>query len=305
MPSRKPWFDLHDDSLEAPDVSILGLPFEGGTSRHGGAAAAPARLRDISRTSDPITRRGGIIEGITLRDFGDVLSSPGGVELTPRGYLDLAAERVAGLPKGSFTIVLGGDNSVSIAALRGFVERHGQKVGVLWFDAHPDLFEVYNANLDSHACALRRAMTLTGFSPANVVLLATRSFSLEERRFIDEQGIEVVTSTEWLAARDEAILERIAKRFQGLNAVYLAVDIDGFDSSCAPGTGYPMPGGVGGETFFRLLERLFRNLPLRAMDITEISPALDRNDVTSFLGVQVVLETLGALALEPSPGPRR
>ncbi len=44
------------------------------------------------------------------------------------------------------------------------------------------------------------------------------------------------------------------------------------------------------------MERLFQKLPIRAMDLTEISPPLDGNDVTGFLGAQVVLEALGALA---------
>ena len=42
-------------------------------------------------------------------------------------------------------------------------------------------------------------------------------------------------------------------------------------------------------------EREFEDLPIRAMDITEVAPPLDTNQATSFLGVQVVLETLAAL----------
>ncbi len=63
----------------------------------------------------------------------------------------------------------------------------------------------------------------------------------------------------------------------------------------APGTGYPMPGGVGSEPFFAFMEEIFQRLPMRGMDITEVAPTLDSNDMTSFLAVQVVLEALGAV----------
>jgi arginase family enzyme len=57
-----------------------------------------------------------------------------------------------------------------------------------------------------------------------------------------------------------------------------------------------MPGGIPAEAFFQLEERLFARLPIRAMDITEVAPPLDVNDITSFLGAQIVLETARLLA---------
>lgn len=297
MRQRRPWFDLHDDSLTAPDVAVVGLPYDGSASLRAGAAQAPARLREISKTSDPITRRGRLVEGITLRDFGDVpVAGRAGRVLSQRDYLEAARERMETLPEGSFPIALGGDNSVSIPCLQAFARRHGAGAGVIWFDAHPDLFETYDGNPDSHACALRRAMTLAEIPPERVVLAGTRSWSLEEMAFIGDQRIEVIGAAECLREGNKEVAERIIARLQGASAVYLSIDIDGFDPSCAPGTGYPMPAGVRTDAFFALHALLFEGLPIRALDITEIAPPLDLNDITSFLGAQIVLETLGALA---------
>ena len=295
MRSRRLWFDLHDESAAAPTVAIIGLPYDGSASLHAGAAEAPARLRELSRTSDPITRRGKKIDGVTVRDFGDVSPEEPGRMRPQREFLDAAASRLLELPECSFPIALGGDNSVSIPSIQAFARRHGRDVGIVWFDAHPDLFEQYDGNPDSHACALRRALELAGIGPRQAVLLGTRSFSSEEAEFIAREGVEVVTAAEWAGGTAEAVAERIATRLGGVGAVYLAVDIDGFDASCAPGTGYPMPGGVGSGEFFALLEALFARLPVRGLDLTEIAPPLDPNDVTSFLGVQVVLETIGLI----------
>ncbi len=299
MRPRRAWFDLDDETAAEPAVAILGLPYDGSASRRAGAAAAPAKLREIALTSDPITRRGSPVTGLSVRDFGDVAPPAGEPQ---RDWLDAAEHRVAALPAGAFPLILGGDNSVSIAGLAGFARRPGSgRVGVIWFDAHPDLFETYDGNPDSHACALRRGMTLAGIDPADVVLVATRSWSSEELDHMGRHGIESVTAADCASEPIDRIASRIVSRLQGATAVYLAVDIDGFDASCAPGTGYPMPAGVMPATFFPLMERLFETLPIAALDITEVAPALDSNDVTAFLGAQVILEALGALSRRNLP----
>jgi len=296
MRDRRIWFDLHDDSCEQPDVSVIGLPFDGAVGFRAGAAGAPERMRQISQMSDPITRRGENLRGLLLRDFGDVEARDDkGEPLPVRTYLEAARRRMEGLPAGAFMLTLGGDHSVSISSLQAFAARHGKEAGILWFDAHADLFETYSGNPDSHACALYRALSLSGISPRRVVLLATRSFSEEEARFIKEEQVLCITAAEWLQSSSKEVAARAAERLQGAPAVYLSVDADGFDGSCAPGTGYPMPGGVGSESFFTFMEEAFQHLPVRGMDITEVAPTLDSNDVTSFLAVQVVLEALGAL----------
>jgi agmatinase len=296
VPRRGHWFGLNDETIANPGVAILGLPWVGAANRRSGAALAPGKLRELSTTSDPIGRRGRLVEELRVRDYGDVPAEDhGGGALAWKEYMARAAARIDALPREAFTLLLGGDNSVSIPGLTCFARRYGADAGVIWFDAHADLFEAYDGNLDSHACALRRGMALSGISPSRAVLLSTRSLAREELAFIEGNGIEMVTASEWLGSSADAIAARIAARLAGAPAVYLAVDIDGFDASCAPGTGYPMPGGIGAETFFLLLERLFEQLPMKGMDLTEIAPPLDVNDVTGFLGIQVVLETLGAL----------
>ncbi|MBN1210515.1 MAG: arginase family protein [Myxococcaceae bacterium] len=296
MKQRRLWFDLADDTLAEPRVAILGLPFDRAVSLREGAALAPERMRAISRTADPISRRGLRVTA-RVRDYGDVEArDPSGYPLSQQTWLEAARSRLSALPAGAFPLAIGGDNSVSIPAIESFARRHGGDVGILWFDAHPDLFESYDGNRDSHACALRRAMSLAGLGADQVVLLGTRSYAEEELRFIEEQRIELVTAADWLASTTDQLASRITQRLKGFSAIYWCVDIDGFDASCAPGTGYPMPGGVPVESFFQLQERLFAQLPIRGMDITEVAPPLDVNDMTSFLGAQIVLETARLLS---------
>ncbi len=295
MPRRRHWFGLSDDTHANPDVAVLALPWVGASNRRSGAALAPDKLRDLSTTSDPIGRRGRPVETLRLRDYSDVPTEEGGRALAWKEYADRAMAKLESLPPNAFTLLLGGDNAISIPGMTSFARRHGRDSSVIWFDAHADLFEAYDGNRDSHACALRRGMALSGISPSRAVLLSTRSLARQELAFIADNGIEMVTASEWLGSSTDAVAERIVRRLAGAPAVYLAADIDGFDASCAPGTGYPMPGGIDAESFFCLLERLFEELPMKGMDLTEIAPPLDTNDVTGFLGVQVILEALAAL----------
>ena len=293
MPQRKHWFDLHDPQASTPDVAFVGVPYDGSVSLRAGAAAAPDRMRAISRTSDPITRRGQDLAGLVVRDYGDVpITDEAGRALSQDALLERAKTRLLQLPPSSFPIVLGGDNSVSIAGLDAFVQRHGTNVGILWFDAHPDLFAAYDGNPLSHASALYAPIARHGLDPSKVVLAGTRSFAREEIEFIRERNVRLITAAEWHARPTAEVADAIRKRMQNCDAVYVAIDIDGFDAGAAPGTGYPMPGGVATERVFELLDRVYENCPVKAMDITEVAPPLDVGDQTTFLALQVVLESL-------------
>ena len=162
MRQRRRWFDLDDGTLSAPRIALLGMPYDGAVSLRAGAAAAPERIRAISRTSDPISRRG-LRVSVPLRDYGDAgARGTTGQPLSQLAWMAFARSRLRELPADAFQLVIGGDNSVSIPSIEAFAQRHGGDVGILWFDAHPDLFEAYDGNPDSHACALRRSMANGG-----------------------------------------------------------------------------------------------------------------------------------------------
>ena len=308
MIPRHPWGGLADPASRPPaDVLILGLPWEGGVCWRGGAAAAPARLRDISVTSPSISERGEIVTPADLLvvDLGDIAPDDPGdrSEAARERYLGRVESEVTGhlrraalAGRNTFLLSIGGDHSVGIGLLRGFSAGLPEGYGVVSLDAHPDLFDTYEGSSLSHACPLRRALDSTRLRPEHLVILGTRSYNEIELVFMREHGIRFVPARDVDAMGTRAAVDLARQRLAGLGNVYLTVDIDVADPACAPGTGAPVAGGLNSRQTIDLVRGLIEALPVRGMDIVEVAPALDPTDATLFLALQLVFETFAVLA---------
>lgn len=290
---RRAWGDLAVEGADpaAADLIVVGLPYDGGVTFRRGAAEAPARLRDISRTADAATEEGEIVRGLRVADIGDLVPSG-----PAHHYFETAAARLSELPAGAFVLGLGGDHSVSIPLHRGAAGRWKEPFGIVHVDAHPDLFEVYAGDRLSHACPLRRAAEMPLVGPSRIVSLGIRSVAEEEVEYARRSGLRLITAKEIHRRGLDDVVSEVARRLEGLPRVFLDVDIDGLDSSVAPGTGYPTPGGFTAREFFTLLDGLFAALPIRSMGLVEVAPPLDPNDVTSMMATMAVFEVMGHLA---------
>jgi|SRR6267143_1270797 len=308
MISRYLWGGLAEPGLELPhDVVILGIPYDGGACWRGGAAEAPRRLRDISATSSAISEEGCIVEPalLRLRDAGDVMPDGRGgaqayfarVEHATVQILKTAA--LAG--RDTFLLSIGGDHSVSIPLVRGFAGRFPEGFGLISLDAHPDLFDIYDGSPLSNACPMRRALDSSRLKPEHLLILGTRSYNKVELDFMREKGIRFVPAREIETTGVDGIVGLARDRMEGIGNIYLSIDIDVADPSCAPGTGAPVAGGLSGRQLLDLVRGLLRGLPVRAMDLVEIAPPLDPTDVTLFLALQIVFETFAVLAEKRRP----
>jgi agmatinase len=323
MIPRHPWGGLADPDATAPArVAVLGLPYDGAACWRPGAALAPRRLREISNTSPAVSEEGFVIDAATLpvRDLGDVApESVPGASVTQSGQEAYFA-KVQGIVRDAFTsaerrgrepflLSLGGDHSVTIPLVRGFAEALGEPFGVVLLDAHPDLFDVYDDSPLSNACPMRRALDTGLLSARHLVILGTRSYNPIELDFMRENGIRFVPAREIDRRGVDAVVATAGERLDGVRHVYLTLDIDVADPSCAPGTGAPVAGGLSSRQVLDLTRGLVEALPVRAMDMVEIAPPLDPTDATLFLGLQVVFETFAVLARKAAAGdgsaPRR
>ncbi len=103
--------------------------------------------------------------------------------------------------RGGFTVTVGGDCGVELEPIAAAVRRHGDRLAVVWFDAHGDLNTPESSPSGAfHGMVLR---TLLGEGPADlvpdrplrpgqVVLAGARAFDDAERAYIAETGIRTV-----------------------------------------------------------------------------------------------------------------
>jgi len=85
------------------------------------------------------------------------------------------------------------------------------------------------------------------------------------------------------------VMERVA---DGVDAVYVTIDIDVVNGSEARGTGAPVFAGIEARTFLEIMEALSTFDIIRAIDLCEVAPALDPAGTTADLAVAGLLALL-------------
>jgi agmatinase len=274
---------LTDDG--AADVGVLGVPFEGAVSYRRGTSFAPAKLREMTPHMAACAEEGQPLR-LRVRDYGDV---PPDLEWSR--YFQAVESRAVDVLQHPMALFLGGDHSVTIPLMKAFDRAVDGPFGVLHFDAHPDLCDVFEGHTWSHACTERRALELHGLSPEHLVFVGLRSFCSEEWDFLQAHPeIQAHTARECHKRGIEAIAQNVVEQLEGLPAIYFTLDIDGLDPAYAPGTGTPEGGGLATWELLELVRTVVRRLPVRALDVVEVSPPVDHADITSAAALKCIYE---------------
>jgi agmatinase len=281
---RNLWSGLASDD-PAAQVGVLGVPFDGAASFRRGTAFAPARLRELTPHLANCAEEGQPLR-LRVQDYGDV--SP---DLEWVRFFQTVEERAEEALQHPLALFLGGDHSVTIPLMQAFQRAVDGPFGVLHFDAHPDLCDLFEGHRWSHACTERRALELAGLEPQHLVFVGLRSFVAEEWEFVQEHPeIRYYTARQCYRRGIETICEEVVATLRDLPAIYFTLDIDGLDPAFAPGTGTPEGGGLATRDLLELVRIVFQRLPVRAMDVVEVAPPLDHADITSFAALKVIYE---------------
>jgi len=202
-------------------------------------------------------------------------------------------------------VFLGGDHSISYSTTRAFFDccqNSGREPSLIVFDAHADCMEPMRVeSRDSshttheyckeptHEEWLRKLIE-DGFPTENILLVGVRNIWKDELRFLKEKEIRVITMNQLLENLQDTC--EIIMEFANGKELYVSVDIDFIEPAFAPGTGYREIGGVSSRDFVYLIQRINKMKNLRAVDIVEINPEKDRDDLTVKLGAKILGELL-------------
>lgn len=268
-----------DKEYAESDIVIFGAPFDSTTSYRPGTRFASAAMRSESfsiETYSPYLDRD-LIADARIFDGGD-LELPFG---SPEAALDMIEEFTEQiLADGKFPVMIGGEHLVTLATIRAVAKRHPD-LHIIHFDAHADLRDDYLGVKLSHACVMRRCHEILG--DARIFQFGIRSGDRSEFAWAAEGHVT-------MRKFDLKTLPEVAKKLQSV-PVYVTVDLDVLDPSQFPGTGTPEAGGV---MFTELREALEIALELNvvAMDMNELSPALDHSGASTALACKLMREAL-------------
>ncbi len=311
-------------------IKILGVPFDK-CGRLAGSRLGPGALRVA-----------GLLEaleslGFEARDEGD-LAQP---KARPAGggipYFREAVEVAHGLSgwtsgvieAGDFPVVLGGDHSISIGSVSGALKRFGDRLAVLWVDAHADLntpatspslnlhgmslaalmgFEVHEGPaMDDWSELLETIVPTLRLTPNRTAWYGLRDVDKGERSHIraskgclplsmhdvDRYGVSATVTKfdRWM-------------RESGAEALWVSFDVDAMDPVLAPGTGTAVRGGLSYREAHLLAELLHESLvapecPYRlvGLDVVETNPTRDRSNETATTAVEWVASLFGKTIL--------
>jgi arginase len=301
-------------SIEERFIQIIGVPVDLGAGRRG-VDMGPSAIR----VADLQVRLEGL--GHRVEDGGDLDVMIPETQQVGEGKLrykepilamceSLRLEVDSALERGRLPLVLGGDHSIaigSVAGSAGHYAKEGRALGLLWFDAHgdantPDTTPSGNIHGMSLAVALghgdRDLVTLGDrvpkIQPRNTALIGIRDVDPGERETLKRLGVTVYTMRDidergMRDVVDEAI--RIAS--DGTAGIHLSLDLDVVDPEDAPGTGTPVWGGITYREAHLAMEMLSDRAEIVTIDLVEVNPVLDTQNMTGVLAAELAQGLLG------------
>jgi agmatinase len=280
----------HDPEPADHDVVVIGAPYDGGTSYRPGARFAPRAIRHESCLihGTGIDRGPNVFDLIDVVDAGDIDLSPFSAELAISTATDALTALLA---RNRAFFMLGGDHSLSLAALRAVHAKHGP-VAVLHLDAHSDTNPPVYGGTYHHGTPFRWAIEEGLVDPAKMIQIGIRGHNPkpDSLDYARGHGVSIVTADEVAARPLKGLTDRI-RAVVGDQPLYVSVDIDVVDPAFAPGTGTPAPGGLSARELLGLL-RVVGDLNPIGFDVVEVSPAYDHSGITALLAAEIGAELL-------------
>jgi arginase len=218
---------------------------------------------------------------------------------------------LASLETGEMPLVLGGDHSLAAGSISGvaeFYRRTGEKIGLIWIDAHSDINTPDTSPSGNvHGMPLAALMglgpaplaNLLGFAPKvapeNTVLLGLRNIDAAERANIRRAGITHVFTMRDIDERGmRAVMEEALRAAgRGTAGYHVSLDLDWIDPEDAPGVGTPVRGGATYREAHLAMEILADHGRLLSFEIVEVNPVLDEHNRTADLAVELACSAFG------------
>jgi arginase len=293
-------------------VRIIGVPLDLGASRRG-VDMGPSALR-IARLAERMQALGFDVEdrGNVLVGQREQLADCGQDAFTAIAEVcrSLAVSTAEALRDGVSPLVLGGDHSLAMGSVAGVataLAERGERVGVIWLDAHGDINTPETSESGNiHGMPLahllgygdprlaRIAVPAPAIREENLAMVGLRDLDPAERIMIGKLGIAAYTMRD-IDQRGLATVmaEAITIASRNTGGIHVSCDPDWIDPIEAPGVGTPVRGGATFREAHLALEMIADSGKMVSMDFVEINPVLDDRNMTASLAVDLIVSAYG------------
>jgi formiminoglutamase len=260
---------------------LLGYATDTGVTRNSGRAGAAEGPEALRKAFGRMPARKGRAQ---FWDAGNFICPDGQLEHTQEGF-SMGITRL--IRNGYFPLGIGGGHDIAYAHFKGLVAglEPGTRLGILNLDAHLDLRKpepLPHSGSPFLQIAEHCAEIGTDFKyccigarrDANTDELWDRASTLKAT-LVERPQLSTVTLP--------SVLRTLEGFLDGLEALYLTIDLDGFASAYAPGVSAPSPMGFTPETILPVLDLVVKSKKLKSVDIAELNPVYDRDSQTAVL----------------------
>lgn len=247
---------------ETARIAVIPVPYDLTSSWKKGADRGPAAMIEASANMelyDIPTATEAYRHGICTLD-------PIAHDGPPESLADLVDAAVqARFERGQLPVVLGGEHSVSIGAIRAAARRYPD-LTVLQIDAHGDTRESYDGSPFNHACVMARAREW-----ARITQVGIRAIDHEEVARLDPERVFYAHDiSQFRVSGDTGWMNRVLDTLT--DHVYVTIDLDAFDPALVPATGTPEPDGLLWQEVNNLLEHIIGRRTIVGFDVVELLP---------------------------------
>lgn len=266
------------NSFAKSDFIFVGVPDE--TYSHSirrGTSSAPNKVRMLSWDRDVYIENGILSKAFSNRgESKNKLFDLGNVK---REDIPNVYSKIFG--SGKIPITIGGDHSITTPIIKTLGKTR-KPISLVYFDAHPDFL---SSTTNFYGSVVNDVLPY--IDTKSSVMIGIRSPEQEEIENIRKYGLKVITAEDiryfGLKQTLNEILSTIGKN------VYISFDMDCIDPAFAPGVSVPVPLGLDNVTASILVKGISKNGVL-GLDIMEVCPEYDIQDLTSHLASRLVCE---------------
>jgi formiminoglutamase len=258
---------------------VLGAPISAASISPSSADRTPAAFREaLARFSTYDGDHGIDLAELLVRDLGDVEGDAADGDVAA-AHARIAAACADAAASGAVVVVVGGDNSLTLPAMRGCAgDALGDDWGLLTFDAHHDVRDAALYGGPRNGTPVRDLIAL-GLPGGRIAQIGLHGFAnaREHHDWAVAQGVQVRRAAQVRAGGITSTLDSALSALErnGVARLYVDVDLDVLDRSFAPACPASMPGGLRPVDLQEAAYMLGTDARVAALDLTEVDALAD------------------------------